>query len=180
MSSSNKSWDRVPFKDVSSTCSTGALQCTPDARSNTPGTSHTPTLDAKELKKQRDRERYARNKDEILRKRRERYHQKKEEANLQRAKHAEANATKDIAELQDENRTIRKDTIAADENNDWLHKNDSYVRPSDLTYESMFGDVGTTSILMHHDDSTPTSKILEDFQEPIINKSETHDGHVND
>ncbi|KAL6870672.1 hypothetical protein ACP4OV_014520 [Aristida adscensionis] len=83
------------------------------------------------------------------------------------------------------NRTIREDTIVADENNDWLHKNDSYVRPSggqekiisasekdttcDLTYESMFGDV---------DDSTPTSKILEDVQEPIINKSETHDSHV--
>ncbi|KAL6884616.1 hypothetical protein ACP4OV_010552 [Aristida adscensionis] len=132
MSASKESGDRTRFKDVTNT------------------SSKTAGLDPKELKRQRERERYARNKDEILRKQRERYHAKKDKSKRQKTQ----------LENPDESVKVGKENIGpAEKSSDSLH----------INYDSVMSKV---------DNFAPTSKVLEDVSDTFINPSNTPTGHI--
>ncbi|KAL6876415.1 hypothetical protein ACP4OV_012987 [Aristida adscensionis] len=207
MSSSNKSRDCVPFRDITNTASTtekkspwtGGLGGITGGQINT-SISKTPALDPKEHKKQREKERYARNKEEILRRKRERYHQKKAESRLiKKVEKEEANANESIAQVPDESRSISNQDMDIDGSSGWLHRNDAYMRPPseqeninptftketycDLTPTSMVID-GTPRIIvpapMRHvtDDVMPTSEVLEHVSETLKDNLATLSDHI--
>ncbi|KAL6842830.1 hypothetical protein ACP4OV_027674 [Aristida adscensionis] len=132
--------------------------------------SKTPALDPKERKKQREKERYARNKEEILRRKRERYHQKKAESRLiKKVEKEEANANESIAQM-------RADLLAI---KTWILTG---ALIGDLTPTSMVID-GTSRIivpaLMHHvtDDFMPTSEVLEHVSDTLKDNLATLSDH---
>ncbi|KAL6848750.1 hypothetical protein ACP4OV_021333 [Aristida adscensionis] len=101
MSSQKGSQDRFPFLDVTNTSSTSVgdgLQ--------------SPALSSKELKKQRDREQYLWNKEEIPRRKRERK--------------AKSKQRKTLPDNPGPCGTNGKENIALDESDVWLHRNDAY------------------------------------------------------
>ncbi|KAL6900940.1 hypothetical protein ACP4OV_005616 [Aristida adscensionis] len=155
-------------------------------------------MDPKELKKQRDRERYARNREEILRRQRERYHQKKAKSKLSKAHTEHLSSTNlDVAQLRDNNNgDISKENIDPNESSDWLHRNDSYMRPPvaqktiltacDLTPISMVDNgvnvsmrmKSTFSSLQGADTLMPTSKLGEGVIETVVNTVKGSTSHV--
>ncbi|KAL6856110.1 hypothetical protein ACP4OV_018912 [Aristida adscensionis] len=177
MSSSEHHQNRCAFTDVTNTSSTGIA------------TVGTHILDAKERKKQRDRERYARNKEEILRKRREKYHEKKAKLNLAKDCNVEGaqlpvvdsgsigkenlnplavvDCNVNGAQLPEvvDSGSIGKEDLNPLDTNDWLHRNDAYDRPQvvgqiDVTPISMsVYDVNAIKIL---NTSSPVEKLTAD------------------
>ncbi|KAL6883286.1 hypothetical protein ACP4OV_010700 [Aristida adscensionis] len=113
-------------------------------------------LDAKERKKQRERERYARNKEEILRKQRERYHEKKAKLKLTEARTEHLSANPDVVQLQVES---GKENLDLNNRNDWLHRDDVhvYMRPP-IGQRSINTSCDLTPITMV-DDDVNSSKI---------------------
>ncbi|KAL6875737.1 hypothetical protein ACP4OV_013250 [Aristida adscensionis] len=101
------------FTDVTNTSSASVGGC-----------SHTPALSSKELKKQRDRERYLRNKEEILRRKRERYHEKKAKSKQQKTQ-------------PDQSGTTGKENIKPNETNGWLQRNDASLRAGGVDKKNM-------------------------------------------
>ncbi|XP_044436188.1 uncharacterized protein [Triticum aestivum] len=141
---------RTPFQDISNNQTSGIDHNPVRTRPPFQDISNNQTSDPKELKRQRDRERYAKNKDEINKRRREAYKRKKNTSeeidglhNGTPAQLAVSQATGQEAVTQLQNITgpdgalptlgpyngfiqTDKENISDNDESDWLHRNDAY------------------------------------------------------
>ncbi|OQU80449.1 hypothetical protein SORBI_3007G130200 [Sorghum bicolor] len=111
-----------PVENNSGRTPLGNLTNTANAGCQSVSNSLTPVDDAKKRKRERERARYAEQRNEINMKRREKYHIKKQQSTLTDRWRADG--------------VVLGEDTDNDESNDWLHRNDSY-QPMQIGKENL-------------------------------------------
>uniref|UniRef100_A0A0A9DTL0 Uncharacterized protein n=1 Tax=Arundo donax TaxID=35708 RepID=A0A0A9DTL0_ARUDO len=155
MSSSENTSGRTPFGDITNTSSTGVVKNNTNVDlDKTDG--HTHLEDAKERKRQRDREHYALKRDEILKKKREACQRKKTKTEI----------TDTSKEMPGVSAIDNDENMSPDESTSWLHVNEAYQGYHNST-SSLIQQASVTNNT--NPDQLPSTSSVQCGPESIIN-----------